>query len=107
MAGGDLRVDYNRLGELETNLTAAVDTVGREFESMLTLSHAVGDHRLAARTVEFRDSWDKRRLEIVKNLEWLRDSVRNIHTQLAETDASLANGLTNPPAGNGPAPQAV
>ena len=93
MSGQQMKVDYERLGELESNLDFAVRVVGNEFESMLALATAVGDFRLAARTNEFRDSWDKRRLDIVKDLEWLRDSVKNIHTQLKETDASLASGL--------------
>lgn len=91
-----MRVDYDRLAELERNLDTAVRVVGSEFENMASLSFAVGDIRLAAATNLFRDSWDKRRLDIMKNLEWLRDSVGNIQTQLAETDTSLASGLSAP-----------
>lgn len=94
-----MRVDYGRLAELEDNLDTAVRVVGTEFESMLALTVAVGDARLADRTTAFRDSWDKRRLDIVNDLEWLRDSVKNINTQLADTDASLASGLTDPASG--------
>lgn len=108
MSGDQMRVDYDRLAELERNLGTAVRIVGREFESMATLASAVGDGSLARRTNEFRDSWDKRRLEILGNLEWLQESVANIHTQLSETDASLASGLTTPaPTSSGPGPQAV
>lgn len=109
MSGTQMRVDYDRLGELKKNLDTAVTVVGSEFESMLALAGAVGDGRLAARTNEFRDSWDKRRLDIVNNLEYLRDSVKNIAEQLAETDAQLASGLTtpSPAAGSGTSPQAV
>lgn len=98
MSGDQMRVDYDRLGDLEKNLSTAITVVGSEFESMLALAGAVGDGRLAARTNEFRDSWDKHRLDIVKNLEWLRDSVKNIHDQLSETDLKLASGLTSPAA---------
>ena len=109
MSGDQMRVDYNRLGELKKNLDTAVRVVGNEFESMLALAGAVGDGRLASRTNEFRDSWDKRRLDIVNNLEYLRDSVQSIHDQLSEADATLASGLTTPAptAGNGTSPQAV
>ncbi len=95
MSAEQIRVDYDRLRELEGDLNTAVGVVGNEFESMLALAMAVGDGRLAARTNEFRDSWDKRRLDIVNSLEWLRDSVKNIHEQLAATDVELAKGLTN------------
>lgn len=105
MAGDQMKVDYNRLGELETNLSTAITVVGSEFESMLTLAGAVGDNRLASRTNEFRNSWDKRRLDIVNNLEWLRDSVKNIHEQLAETDKQLASGLTTPSPSPSPSPR--
>jgi hypothetical protein len=107
MSGDQMRVDYDRLGELQTNLDTAVRVVGSEFENMITLAYAVGDGRLAARTHQFRDSWDKRRLDIVNNLEWLRDSVKNIHEQLSGTDAALASGLTTPATTGGPTPQAV
>jgi len=95
MSGTQLRVDYNRLGELQQNLDLAVRVVGAELENTNSLSMAVGDGRLSSRTREFRDSWDKRRLEIVGNLEWLRDSVKNICEQLEEADATLASGLTD------------
>jgi len=107
MSGNQMRVDYDRLGELQTNLDTAVRVVGNEFENMLTLAGAVGDTRLALRTNQFRDSWDKRRLDIVNNLEFLRDSVKNIHEQLSETDTQLASGLTAPATGSGTSPQAV
>jgi hypothetical protein len=99
MSGEQMRVDYDRLGELQKNLDTAVRVVGSEFENMLALGVAVGDFRLAARSNQFRDSWDKRRLDIVNNLEWLRDSVKNIHEQLSGTDAALASGLTSPATG--------
>lgn len=96
MPGDHMKVDYNRLGELQKNLDRAVRVVGHEFENMLALAAAVGDPRLAARSNEFRNSWDKRRLDIVNNLEYLRDSVQSIHEQLSETDATLASGLATP-----------
>ncbi len=101
MSGEQMRVDYDRLADLEQNLSTAVRVVGREFENMAALSFAVGDNQLAHRTNQFRDSWDKKRIEIVDNLEWLRDSVMNIRTQLADTDAALASGLTAPATGGG------
>ena len=107
MSGDQMRVDYDQLGELQTNLDTAVRVVGNEFENMLTLAGAVGDARLALRTNQFRDSWDKRRLDIVNNLEFLRDSVKNIHEQLSGTDTQLAAGLTAPASGSGASPQAV
>lgn len=100
MSGETMRVDYDRLRELEGNLDVAVRVVGAEFENMLHLAAAVGDSRLADRTNGFRDSWDKRRLDIMHNLEWLRDSVKNIHEQLLEVDSTLAQELTAPGPGN-------
>jgi len=110
MSGDQMKVDYDQLAELKGNLDIAVRVVGSEFESMLALAGAVGDARLALATNAFRDSWDKKRLDIVANLEWLRDSINNIQTQLAETDASLASGLTTPAPSAGSSttsPQAV
>ena len=109
MSGDHMKVDYNRLGELQKNLDTAVRVVGHEFENMLALAAAVGDPRLAARSNEFRNSWDKRRLDIVNNLEYLRGSVQSIHDQLSKTDATLASGLTTPApiAGPGTSAQAV
>jgi len=109
MSGDRISVDYDRLAELQQNLDKAVGVLSNEFENMLVLAVAVGDARLAARTNAFRDSWDKRRRDITGNLEWLRDSIKNIHTQLAETDLQLAQGLEAPAAKSvgGPAPKAV
>lgn len=106
-----MRVDYDRLGELVSNLDVAVRVVGNEWESTQTLGSAVGHSGLSNQTALFRDTWDKRRLDLVAQLEWLRNSIQNIQTQLADVDASLATGLTQPPASGagsaGTTPQAV
>lgn len=91
-----MKVDYNRLADLESNLTTALNVISNEFESAQTLSFAVGDSRLGQRSVQFRDSWDKHRLDIRDELEYLRDSVKNIATELEKVDANLATGISTP-----------
>ncbi|QEO10651.1 hypothetical protein [Protaetiibacter larvae] len=104
----DLRVDYDRLGELHRNLELAVTAMSRETETSIDVAIAVGDARLGVAANSFRDSWDKHRLDIRDRLQWLRDSVGNIHDQLSGTDTELAKGLTAPPAsGASNRPQAV
>ena len=89
----DIKIDYERLGELKTNLDLAIDVMGRETESGIDIAFAVGDLRLAGAANEFRDSWDKHRLDIRDRLEWLRDSVANIHDQFSEVDSEFARML--------------
>jgi len=89
-----LRVDYNDLFFLEQKLTTVLGVIGNELESTVVLSAHCGDARLGGRVIDFGQSWNKHRFEIRDTLEWLRDSVKNIATQLEEVDATLASGLT-------------
>jgi len=98
MAGDQIKVDYDRLAELRDNLQFAVEVMSRETESGIDIAFAVGDARLGSAANEFRNSWDKHRLDIRERLEWLRDSVANIHEQFSSVDAELAKGLQAPPA---------
>jgi uncharacterized protein YukE len=94
MAGGaQLRVDYDNLSQLDRRLTRIVDTMSNESDNMSALAGAVGDSRLADRLIEFGNGWKIHRDQIRENLEWLRDSVRQIHTEFENTDAELAAGV--------------
>ncbi len=94
MAGnGQLKVDYDDLQQLDVRLTAVISTMREDGQNMSALATAVGDERLATRVREFGSSWAVHRHNIRENLEWLRDSVRNIHEDMAATDAELAAGL--------------
>lgn len=106
---GDLKLDYERLGELQRNLGTALTVLNHDVESAWDLQSAVGDARLGRAAREFSDSWDKHRLDIRDRLQWLHDSIKNIQEQFAQVDTDLASGLTTPPSGSGGgrAPQAV
>jgi len=89
----DIKIDYERLGDLKNNLDLAIDVMSRETESGIDIAFAVGDRSLALAANHFRDSWDKHRLDIRDRLEWLRDSVANIHDQFSEVDSEFARAL--------------
>jgi hypothetical protein len=111
MPGGEqMKVDYDRLGELQHNLNTALTVMNHDVESAWDLQQVVGDARLGRAARDFSDSWDKHRLDIRDRLQWLHDSIKNISEQLVQVDTDLANGLTTPPSGSGGggrAPQAV
>jgi hypothetical protein len=101
MAGEQMKVDYDRLGELQQNLNTALTVLNHDRESASDLQNAVGDLRLGRAARDFSDSWDKHRLDIRDRLQWLHDSIKNIHEQLAQVDTDLASGLTSPSSGSG------
>lgn len=107
MSASDIRVDYSQLGDLRSNLDLAIRVVDREFESMATLAYAVGHYRLGIQGNAFRDSWDKRRLDTIQKLQWLRDSVQQIESELSNVDQTLSDGLTQPASGAAPNIEAV
>lgn len=106
---GHIKVDYGQLGELEQKLSRVVSVMSTELEASATLATMVGDAGLAAKVIGFGQSWNKHRFEIRDNLEFLRDSVKNIHEQLESVDAHLASGLEPDAGGAGAAsaPKAV
>lgn len=95
-SSSQMKVDYDMLSELEAHLTNAVNVLGMDLESSATIALHSGDARLGARIADFSTSWNKHRFDIKENLEWLRDSVKNIAIQLSDVDKSLAQGLTAP-----------
>jgi hypothetical protein len=111
MSGGEqMKVDYDRLSELQHNLHTALTVMNHDVESAWDLQQVVGDARLGRAARDFSDSWDKHRVDIRDRLQWLHDSIKNISEQLVQVDTDLANGLTTPPSGSGGggrAPQAV
>jgi uncharacterized protein YukE len=107
MANGQIKVDYESLADLSTKLTTALDTIGRELEDSVVLSAHCGDARLGVKIVSFGQSWNKHRFDIRDTLEWLRDSVDNIQTQLESVDTELAAGLNGGGSSPANAPQPV
>jgi hypothetical protein len=107
MANGQIKVDYDNLADLSTKLTTALETIGRELEDSVVLSSQCGDAGLGAKIVGFGQSWNKHRFDIRDSLEWLRDSVSNIQTQLESVDTELAAGLTSGGNSSSNAPQPV
>lgn len=95
-SASQMKVDYDMLAELEAHLTNALNVLGMDLESSATIAAHSGDPRLGARIAEFSTSWNKHRFDIKADLEWLRDSVKNIAVQLSEVDKSLAQGLATP-----------
>jgi len=90
-----VKLDYDALSDLESHLTNALNVLGMDIESSATIAVASGDTRLGARVLEFNQSWNKHRYDIKAELEYLRDSVKNIAAQFEETDRSLATVLTD------------
>jgi hypothetical protein len=85
MPGGEqMKVDYDRLGELQHNLNTALTVMNHDVESAWDLQQVVGDARLGRAARDFSDSWDKHRLDIRDRLQWLHDSVKNISEQLKQ-----------------------
>jgi len=96
MSADKMTVDYDDLAQLETRLTKVVNVLNSELEATAVLAANCGDAGLGVKIIAFGQSWNKHRFDIRDTLEWLRDSVKNIHTTLEETDATLAAGLTAP-----------
>ncbi|WP_166865924.1 hypothetical protein [Salinibacterium sp. ZJ70] len=101
MSGTRIRLDYESLQELSKNLKFVVDVMSRDTEMGIGVGGVVGRADLAGAANSFRDSWDKRRLELRDQFEWLQESVENIATQFATVDKDLASGLSQ---GSGNAP---
>lgn len=95
-SSSQVKLDYDALTDLEGHLTNALNVLEMDIESSATIALAVGNARLGSEVMEFNQSWNKHRYDIKDNLEWLRDSVKNIATQLSDVDKSLASGLTAP-----------
>lgn len=95
-SSSQMKVDYEMLSNLEAHLTNALNVLGMDIESSATIAANSGDARLGTTIVGFNQSWNKHRYDIKANLEWLRDSVKNIATQLSDVDKSLAQGLAAP-----------
>lgn len=98
-----VKLDYEQLHELEQHLTNALDVLAMDIESSGTIAAASGDARLGAHIVDFNRAWNKHRYDIKDQLEWLRDSVKNIAEQFAETDRTLATGITGSGSASGTA----
>ncbi|AYF98519.1 hypothetical protein [Protaetiibacter intestinalis] len=88
-----LRIDYDDLATLDSGLTRAITALEHDGESAETLAGAVGDARLADRIRGYSHGWAVHRGHIRENLVWLRDSVKQIHTEFEATDSDLAKGL--------------
>src|SRR5690606_41607879 len=102
MSGGEqMKVDYDRLSELQHNLNTALTVMNHDVESAWDLQQVVGDARLGRAARNFSDSWDKHRVDIRDRLQWLHDSIKNISEQLVQVDTDLANGLASQPSGHG------
>lgn len=88
--GRGIEVDYRRLGALEVDLTRALDTLTDDLEISIGLAAVVGDGGLAGATLEFGQSWNFHRFAIRDQVEWLRDSLRNVVVALQEWEAAEA-----------------
>jgi hypothetical protein len=95
-SSSQIKVDYEMLGDLESHLSNALHVLEMDIESAVTIAAATGSVHLGAKIVQFNQDWNKHRYDIKDNLEWLRDSVKNIATQLGDADKSLATSLTAP-----------
>jgi hypothetical protein len=93
VASNSIKVDYDDLNALDVKLTGIVNTMGTDGTTMTTLADAVGDYRLSQKIVDFAKSWAVHRYQINEDIEWIRDQVRKIATELEKTDADLASGL--------------
>lgn len=100
-SSSQVKLDYDALTELEGHLTNALNVLGMDIESSATIAVASGDTRLGARILEFNRSWNKHRYDIKDQLEWLRDSVKNIADSFADVDKNLASGLSGGGTGAG------
>lgn|GEM_PF-2390479 len=91
----DVKINSSDLEKLESDLNTVLDAFGDDEGAAGRLGDAVGDSHLADRARSFASDWRKHRLDLRDDLEWLRDSIANIRTKMAETDTTLAQGLTN------------
>lgn len=110
----DVKINYSDLESLESDLNTVLDAFDDDKGAADRLGDAVGDHHLADKVRDFSSDWRKHRLDLRDDLEWLRDSITNIKTKMAETDTALAQGLnssggggatTKSPAGGGGGPK--
>lgn len=97
-SGDSMKVDYGHLDDLHKQLSSALKVIGLELESSVGLAANCGDAGLGGKIIDFGQSWNKHRFDIRDELTWLRDSVKNIHDKLEESDKTLADGVTMKPA---------
>lgn len=75
----------------------ALNTVKSEFTSATgnanVLAEAVGDDALAQALVEFADTWDDRRADMVANLEVLAQTASGIAQAFGDLDREYAAAL--------------
>ena len=91
----DIKIDYNDLDDLVQELNTILSAFTEDEGAAGRLGDAVGDSHLAGRVRAFASDWRKHRLDLRDDLEWLRDSVKNIQQKMAETDSTLSDGLKN------------
>lgn len=96
----DVKINYTDLEKLESDLNSILEAFGDDEGAAGRLGDAVGDSHLADRARSFASDWRKHRLDLRDDLEWLRDSISNIKDKMAETDTTLAQGLTNSAGGS-------
>ncbi|WP_395640620.1 hypothetical protein [Pseudolysinimonas sp.] len=92
--GSGIDVDYVRLDALDVDLTRALGTLTDDLEVSAGLALVVGDAGLAAAAIDFGQDWNFHRFVIRDQVEWLRDSLRNVRVSLQEWEAAQKRATT-------------
>ena len=98
MAAECIRVDYNQLTTLHTRLQTAASNMRDDSLTMNGLADYVGDEKLAGRIREFGKDWRVHRANLLENVEWMQEKVKQVADEFKKIDGDLATGLTSAPA---------
>ncbi|MCU1515050.1 MAG: hypothetical protein JWO10_2140 [Microbacteriaceae bacterium] len=93
----DLKIEFDDLDLLKARLDAALLQFESDVSNTQELEAASGHLILAGAIDQFSTKWNKHRMDIRDNLDWMKDSVGKIGTSFTKTDDALANALEKPP----------
>jgi hypothetical protein len=102
----DLKIEFDDLDLLKDRLDAALLQLEADVSNTSELEVACGHLILAGAIDAFSTTWNKHRMDIRDNLQWMKDSVGKIGTSFTKTDEALADALEKPPANKTTIPHA-
>lgn len=89
----DLVIDGERLDTMVANLKLVREEFQNANSTSSDVAEAVGHRRLGDRVRDFAHNWDRRRQDLVEQLETVELQLNNIREQFANTDAEMKSGL--------------
>ena len=95
MTDPDLRLEDTYLEQLRSGFAQVRDAFADASAHGGGVTTVVGDPTLASRTRDFFDNWDKRRTELIEELDGLAEGVRKVAETFAQMDQQLAQSAAD------------